>query len=275
MTASPECSGRLFITVTNILLKYRTFVPEFHKTYLTTLPQQIAVFLNNCQYISYKLVLWNTKYCNQLKHVLVSCDFTAESAQFPAIGLEMFSKYIDNQVKQITEIMQGAQLDGHTVEKLDPKTEKCIRQCLRQQELLRTVWHKVLSYEVYNKNMGIIVNSLCENIIDRIVKFEDIPAKVAEDLVDVIKLILTRAPKLFINSNEITLYVPLWYKLNELSFVLNASLADINDRWADGKGPLALQFKGEELKQLIKALFQNTDRRAAVLAKIFSFSIKN
>lgn len=50
--------------------------------------------------------------------------------------------------------------------------------------------------------------------------------------------------------------------------MLNSSLADINDRWADGKGPLAVEFKPEEVKGLIRALFQNTDRRAAVLARI-------
>ncbi|CAG9769212.1 unnamed protein product [Ceutorhynchus assimilis] len=273
--ASPECSGRLFTTVTNILSKYLTFVPEFHKTYLTTLPQQIAVFLNNCQYISYTLVKWNMEYCSQLRHVLDTCDFSKEIGQFSSVEHELFQIYIDGQVKQIEEIMEGAQLEGRTIQKLDSKTEKSIRQCLRQQELLRTVWHKVLPYEVYNKNIGIIVNALCRCLIRDIIKFEDIPAKVAEDLVEVIKLILTRAPKLFINPNEVALYVPLWYKLNELSFVLNSSLMQINDRWADGKGPLALQFEGDELKGLIKALFQNTDRRAAVLAKIVTFNVRN
>ena len=39
-------------------------------------------------------------------------------------------------------------------------------------------------------------------------------------------------------------------------------------RWASGKGPLAVEFPVDEMKQLIRALFQNTDRRAAVLARI-------
>ncbi|XP_050297925.1 centromere/kinetochore protein zw10 homolog [Anthonomus grandis grandis] len=272
LSASPTCSGHFFVTVTNILLTYRNFVPEFHKTYLAALPQQIAIFFNNCQYISHILVQWNLTYCSQLKPVLGVCEFSSEAEKFPVAGLTIFENYIATQVKMVEEIMQGAQLDGTTIEKLDVQTEKCIRQCLRQQELLRTVWHKVLPYEAYNKNVGIIVNALCKSVISNIVKFEDIPAKVAEDLVDVIKLILTRAPKLFTNPSEITLFVSLWYKINELSFVLNASLADINDRWADGKGLLALHFEGAELKQLIKALFQNTDRRAKVLAKISSFA---
>ncbi|ENN78476.1 hypothetical protein YQE_04533, partial [Dendroctonus ponderosae] len=177
-----------------------------------------------------------------------------EAKRISAQGREVFNKYIVAQVKQINEIMDGAELDVLALEKLSPKTEKCIRQCLRQQELLRTVWHKVLSYEIYNKNIRIIVNALCKHLITAIIKFEDIQANVSEKLIDVIKLILTRAPKLFIDANEITLYVPLWYKLNELTFVLNSNLVDINDRWASGKGPLALQFEPTELRGLVKAL---------------------
>lgn len=64
------------------------------------------------------------------------------------------------------------------------------------------------------------------------------------------------------------MYVKQWYKFNELILLLNSSLSDINDRWASGKGPLAVEFKPDEVKGLIRALFQNTERRAAVLVRI-------
>lgn len=51
-------------------------------------------------------------------------------------------------------------------------------------------------------------------------------------------------------------------------FVLSSSLKDIENRWADGKGPLANELKAEQIKNLLKALFQNTDRRAALLKHI-------
>lgn len=267
--ARPESAGRLFVTVTTIISSYRTYVPEHHKSYLTTLPQQIAVFMNNCYYISHTLIGWETKYCAKLKPILDQCNFVKEIQSTSTVGKELFGKYLCAQMKQVEDIMDGAELNvGLTIEKLSPLTEKCIRQCLRQQELLRTVWHKVLSHETYNKNIGLVVNTLCNCIVTAVVKFEDISAQAAEQLVDVIKLILTRAPKLFTDSKEILLYVPLWNKLNELSFVLSASLVDISDRWASSKGPLALYFEAAELVHLIKALFQNTDRRAEVLNKI-------
>jgi len=48
---------------------------------------------------------------------------------------------------------------------------------------------------------------------------------------------------------------------------LNASLREIEDRWADGKGPLANEYTPDEVKRLIRALFQNTDRRATILSQ--------
>lgn len=50
--------------------------------------------------------------------------------------------------------------------------------------------------------------------------------------------------------------------------ILNASMAHIAEQWADGKGPLTLNFRAEDIRHLIRALFQNTDRRANVLATI-------
>ena len=63
-------------------------------------------------------------------------------------------------------------------------------------------------------------------------------------------------------------YVKKWNKFLELILILNASLKEIEDRWAGGKGPLALEFSVEEVKKLVRALFQNTDRRAATLSRI-------
>lgn len=70
------------------------------------------------------------------------------------------------------------------------------------------------------------------------------------------------------NPGDVIRHVRLWGKFCELIVVLGASLHDILDRWSDGKGPLAHEFTPDEAKQLIRALFQNTSRRAQVLASI-------
>ncbi|CAH0556424.1 unnamed protein product [Brassicogethes aeneus] len=269
LTSSEVCAGRLFCTVQNIIVTYGEFVLEHHKKLLQTIPQQIALFYNNCMYISHKLHKWETPYCLKLNPILkMEINFHAQCDQLETLAKQSFENYIETQIKQINEIMTNAGLSAESLTKLEPATEKCVRQSLRQQELLKTVWSKVLSYIVYNKTLGVIFDFLCQIIVKSVVKFEDIPSDVAEQLADIIKIVLTRGPKLFTDPNEISLYVKSWYRLNELNFILSSNLISINDRWADGKGPLALQFKCDELKQLIRALFQNTDRRAAILAKI-------
>lgn len=50
--------------------------------------------------------------------------------------------------------------------------------------------------------------------------------------------------------------------------ILSASLLEITEHWAEGTGALTLNFRAEEIKHLIRALFQNTKRRADALNKI-------
>ena len=108
-----------------------------------------------------------------------------------------------------------------------------------------------------------------------ITSLEDISADDAALLHTLLITVAERAPDCFQppvgdpdSKPELYKYVAKWLKFNELMLVLNAGLQDIADRWADGKGPLAQEFNGAEIKQLVRALFQNTDRRSAVLAKI-------
>lgn len=70
------------------------------------------------------------------------------------------------------------------------------------------------------------------------------------------------------DSRKIHQYVKRWRAFEELLLVLSGNLATIEARWAHRSGPLALEFSASQVRQLIKALFQNTTRRAAVLASI-------
>lgn len=49
---------------------------------------------------------------------------------------------------------------------------------------------------------------------------------------------------------------------------IQASLKDIVDRWAEGHGPLAEAFSAENVKSLIRSLFQNTEHRSSALSRI-------
>nr|CAH7751198.1 unnamed protein product [Callosobruchus chinensis] len=263
--ASEPCANKLILTAESIVRLYRITVPEYHQTLLQTIPQQVALFHNNCYYLAYKFIDWDTEYCQNLPN---TSGLVREAQALKVVASKIFTDYVKGQIEQIEEIMKDSKLAGPTLDSLHPATEKCIRQCLRQHELLKTVWQKVLPYSIYNQTLGKILDTLCCKIINSIVQLEDISSDAATQMGDLLNVIIHRGSNLFTNPKEVNLYVKSWYKLNELNFVLGANLMDINDHWSDGKGPLALHFKCAELKTLIRALFQNTDRRAALLSKI-------
>lgn len=70
------------------------------------------------------------------------------------------------------------------------------------------------------------------------------------------------------DAQEIHRHVKKWAKFGELQLLLGGGLREVDDRWADGKGPLAQEFTADQVRHLLRALFQISDRRAVLLAKI-------
>ena len=68
--------------------------------------------------------------------------------------------------------------------------------------------------------------------------------------------------------NILARLAPNLIRFEELCLVLKSSLQTIVDRWCNGQGPLASHFTALEIKQLIRALFQTSERRTAALSKI-------
>lgn len=67
---------------------------------------------------------------------------------------------------------------------------------------------------------------------------------------------------------EVTLheFVSNWMKFRELTLMVGFCLQEVSDRWADGKGPLALHFTGEQVASMVTAMFEKTSRRDALVA---------
>ena len=113
-----------------------------------------------------------------------------------------------------------------------------------------------------------------ENLLSHVLSLEDISADDASHLHTLMQQIKERGSRLLqpTDSDDDPViphkHVPKWNKFSELMVVLNAGLHDIGERWAEGKGPSAAEFSANEMKHLIRALFQNTTRRDTVLAKI-------
>jgi len=57
-------------------------------------------------------------------------------------------------------------------------------------------------------------------------------------------------------------------KFRELVGFLGLSLTEVDNRWADGKGPLAVHMSMAELERLVMAVFEKTKRRDTFISDL-------
>ena len=190
--------------------------------------------------------------------------------KFRQLAATIFLDHMKRQRDQLLLVFKEAGYnrleDGES--RLPPSADKAVRQCLHQLRSLHKIWMPVLPLEVYLRAVGALANACLEEIILRITNMEDIPARAALQLADQCQTVSNTLPELFSSSDEVVRYVHLWPRFQELGVLLGSRLRDIEDRWASSKGPLAAHFTSDEVKQMIRAIFQNTDQRAGILSRI-------
>ncbi|XP_050712012.1 centromere/kinetochore protein zw10 homolog isoform X2 [Eriocheir sinensis] len=278
-SSSPEYAGRLLYTVHNILTLYSRVVPIAHAHELATLPQQAAIVHNNSMYLAHHATFLGHQYRPRLPQALRSTTVTTldQAHELRKMAASIFLKAMQgHRAALIDTLRESVCLDslGCDVSRAG-KAQQGMRQVIHKLQLLHRVWQNVLPHGVYIKAISRLVGSVVEEVVSRVVTLEDISADAALALITLLTLLKDFVPSLFRvegeedpGPGEVLRCVRLWGKFSELIVVLGASLQDIENRWAQGKGPLAHEFTPDEAKQLVRALFQNTDRRAKVLARI-------
>ncbi|XP_039743871.1 centromere/kinetochore protein zw10 homolog [Pteropus medius] len=280
-TSSDQCAVQLFYSVRNIFHLFHDVVPTYHKENLQKLPQLAAIHHNNCMYIAHHLLTLGHQFRFRLAPIL--CDGTTTFVDlvpgFRRLGTECFLAQMRAQKRELLERLSSARnFSNMDDEENYSAASKAVRQVLHQLKRLGIVWQDVLPVNIYCKAMGTLLNTAISEIIGRITALEDISTEDGDRLYSLCKTVMDEGPQVFAPlsqesknkkyQEEVPVYVPKWMPFKELMMVLQASLQEIGDRWADGKGPLAAAFSSSEVKALIRALFQNTERRAAALAKI-------
>ncbi|GAB5577088.1 transmembrane protease serine 5 isoform X4 [Prionailurus iriomotensis] len=248
---------------------------------LQKLPQLAAIHHNNCMYIAHHLLTLGHQFRLRLAPIL--CDGTTTFVDlvpgFRRLGTECFLAQMRAQKGELLERLSSARnFSNMDDEENYSAASKAVRQVLHQLKRLGIVWQDVLPVNIYCKAMGTLLNTAVSEIIGRITALEDISTEDGDRLYSLCKTVVDEGPQVFAPlseesknkkyQEEVPVYVPKWMPFKELMMMLQASLQEIGDRWADGKGPLAAAFSSTEVKALIRALFQNTERRAAALAKI-------
>uniref|UniRef100_A0A674G7X1 Centromere/kinetochore protein zw10 homolog n=1 Tax=Taeniopygia guttata TaxID=59729 RepID=A0A674G7X1_TAEGU len=281
-TASTDlCCVQLFDCVRNIFQLFCEVVPTYHRENLQKLPQLAAIHHNNCMYIGHHLLTLGHQFRYRSTSVLSSgaATFVDLVPAFRRLGMECFLAQMRVQKGEILERLSSARnFSNMDDEENYCAANKAIKQVLHQLRRLGMVWQDVLPVNVYCKAMGALLNTALAEIVTRIAALEDISAEDADRLYSLCRIMVEEGPQVFTPlldkdknkkyQEEVPVYVQKWMTFKELMIILQANLQEIVDQWADGKGPLAEEFSAAEVKSLIRALFQNTERRAAALAKI-------
>ncbi|CAJ0944828.1 unnamed protein product [Ranitomeya imitator] len=281
-TASKKpCAIQLFYTVRNIFHLFYDVVPTYHRENLQKLPQLSAIHHNNCMYIAHHMLTLGHQFRYRFPSPLSdgAATFVDMVPGFRRLGTETFLAQMRLQKGDLLDRLSNARsfvnmedennyIAGH----------KAIRQVIHQLSRLGKVWQDVLPVGIYCKAMGTLLNTAITEMITKIAALEDISTEDGERLYTLCRTVIEEGPLVFTPlpdegknkqfQEEVPVYVQKWMKFKELMIILQANLQEIVDRWADGKGPLATEFSTNEVKSLIRALFQNTERRAAALAKI-------
>ncbi|KAG6441886.1 centromere/kinetochore protein zw10 homolog [Manduca sexta] len=275
MEQAVQCSDvvckKLYNTARLVFELYDAVVPYHHEDYLLTIPQYVALFHNNCMYLAHNLQTLGDKWLilmegREMDYPISFIDLVQKMRD---LGYKHLIIHMQHQRNQILDNIRSSDLNCIVVKDvLSENAEAAVRQCLRQLQLLKNVWIGVFPVNVFTRLMGTLVNMFAEELIHRVCTVEDISMEMATQLTEMYTLVVQKAPTLFQKPSDVETHVKSWIKLQELIFVLGGSLKDIENHWKDGKGPLAVHFRTEELRNLIKALFQNTQIRANLLSKI-------
>ncbi|NXD99804.1 ZW10 protein, partial [Chaetorhynchus papuensis] len=280
-TSTKFCCLQLCNCVRDIFHVFCEVVPKYHRENLQKLPQLAAIHYNNCMYIAHHLLTLGHQFRYLTSTVLSDCGgtFVDMVPDFKKLGMECFLAQMQMQKRGVLDRLWSARNFSNMDDDENYRAaNKSIKQVLHQLRGLGTVWQDVLPVHMYCKAMGTLLNTALAEIVTRITALEDISAEGADRLYSLCKIMVDEGPQVFTPlleedknkkyQEEVPVYVQKWMTFRELMIILRANLQEIVDRWADGKGPLAEQFSAAEVKGLIRALFQNTERRAAALARI-------
>ena len=122
---------------------------------------------------------------------------------------------------------------------------------------------------------GSLLNAALMNIINSVLSIEEFSADDCDRLHAVLTLVIDVAADFFQTETssanpQVTLHecVSNWLRFKELVLFLDCGLQAVADRWADGKGPLALHLTATEVRRLVTAVFENTRKRDMFLSRL-------
>ncbi|OTF78437.1 Centromere/kinetochore zw10-like protein [Euroglyphus maynei] len=273
MNSSKNLSLLLMETIYLVCELFITIAPYTYRELIEHDAKENAIFHNNC------LMFGHLMECMALTHKPYLDSLFELVPSIRNIGSQIFLnqmryqerklyRYITNEtfIQSLQEIVnETPRTDLRISSQSHFEFRESLNNCLKHLNYLRCSFYQILSMKIYDKIMATLLQTLLNEFIQSLLSINDISSLGSSHLYNEIDY-FCKELKLFLIDSEDVIFK--WMKLNEINFLLKSSLLEILNRWADGHGLLANYLKPDEVKHLIRALFQNNERRAKVLAKI-------
>lgn len=214
---------------------------------------------------------------DQVRHIIEEHQLTRLSPDIEALekfGKAAYSKEMQTQRTIVTDLLDGTQGFGQCSEQ--PFLGECENAISATVDRIRDVykeWKLILSHSALLQSIGSLVSTVTQKIIIDIEDLGDISEPQSQRLVafcnQVSKLEDLFTPEATEGAEPVPMtavYVRNWLRFQYLINILESSLADIKFLWLEGE--LRLEFAPDEVIDLIKALFAESDYRRKAIAEI-------
>ena len=268
---------QLFLIARSMVDLFCAVLPTSHSSAISTSPRVAAIQYNNCMYLSHNLITLGHQFYSQLPPPLnqQSSSFVDYVPIVRQLGEDCLSAELNRQSANFVRCLKSVgtfvkvSTDGHR-----EVVWQSMQEAVFRIKKAGNAYRNVLPTHMHKEVIGKLLEAFISDVIGMVLSMEDITAADATELHAVLKMLVSNAAQILQIAEEtdkaeqVGDFSKSWEKLRSLAVVLNASLLEITDMWNAGKGLLAQQFTVVETRSLIKALFKNTERRAAALNKI-------
>ncbi|KAF2657325.1 hypothetical protein K491DRAFT_595152 [Lophiostoma macrostomum CBS 122681] len=188
-------------------------------------------------------------------------------------GKRAYGREMESQRTIVRDLLDGAQgFQTCTAQPFATECDNAIAMTIDRIEEVKRQWQNVLSHSALLQSLGSLVSTALTKFIDDIQELADIAEDESRKLHSYC-VSLASLSSLFQTENGAgepqdmtSIYTPNWFKFQYLSEILDSSLADIRYFWTDGE--LKLEMEAQEVVDLIKALFAESDYRHKAIAEI-------
>lgn len=265
LSAAAPGDSQAVVTARRLVDLFLAVLPAAHGTLVKHNTRAAIIFHNNCLYVADQLV-----HIGLRLHQQGGAPCRTFVDLIPVVrhmGEKVFLEAMLREKEGILECLRRSPgLAQCASEENQASIAKCLQQALTLTSDFSTMSEGTLPPSVLTKSVGSLVDVTVAWLAVAVLELEDISADEADVQHGFATFVLGQGPGLVrVSRQDLPSYAAHWVKLEEVAFVLQANLQQITAFWC---GEKAKALTASDIRGMIRALFQNTDKRATALAKI-------